>query len=89
MEKYYGIALIIVGVILLIAVLIRPVVNGILKEVRAYHKAETKDVMDSLQQLIGGFAATMLMIMNGGKNPFDAENGKLSVLKGGKDNNGD
>lgn len=73
-ENFIGVALVIVVTLIVFAILAKPVVRGILKEVRAYHQAETKDALDSIAKLLGSFAATTLAIMTGAnvkKNPFE------------------
>lgn len=72
-EDFIGIALVIAVTLILIAVLIKPIVRGILKEVRAYHQAETKDALDSISKLLVGFASAAVAVMSGGKskNPFE------------------
>ena len=73
-ENFIGAALVIVVTLIVLAILAKPVVRGILKEVRDYHKAETKDALDSIAKLLGSFAATALAIMTGAntkKNPFE------------------
>lgn len=73
-ENFIGVALVIAVTLILIALLIRPIMRAILNEVRAYHKAETKDALECISKLMGSFAATVIAIMTGskGKNPIDA-----------------
>ena len=73
-ENFIGVALVIVVTLIVFAILAKPVVRGILKEVRDYHRAETKDALDSIAKLLGSFAATALAIMAKNdvkKNPFE------------------
>lgn len=72
-EEFIGVAFVIAVALILIAVLTKPIVRGILKEVRAYHQAEMKDALDSVSKLLGSIAGTALALMygNASKNPFE------------------
>lgn len=80
-ENFIGVALVIVVTLIVFAILAKPVVRGILKEVRDYHRAETKDALDSIAKLLGSFATTALAIM--AKNDVKKDN-PFSMLTGGE-----
>lgn len=88
MEKYYGIALVIIATLLMIAVLVRPIVRSILKEVREYNKQNTKDAVEACAK-IAATLSTMFLCMTSPGTMTNHDKPNLTTLIGGKNVEGD
>ena len=88
MEKYYGIALVIIATLLMIAVLVRPIVRGILKEVREYNKQNIKDAVDACAKIAAALT-TMFICMTSPGTTTNHDKPNLTELFNGKNDEGD
>lgn len=88
MEKYYGIALVIIATLLMIAVLVRPIVRAILKEVREYNKQSTKDAVEACAKIATTLSTMFLCMTNPGMTT-NHDKFNLTTVLGGKSDEGD